>query len=547
MFTLLGGERKKKWTTLVHNGPMFPPLYEPHNIPISYINPINGETQKVYLNPKAEEIATLYAKILGHEILENKTFQKNFWKDWKETLGSDSPIKELRNCDFYEINRYYLNQKNILINLKPEEKEKIKKKKEAIEEKYQYCIIDGKKEKVGNFKIEPPGIFMGRGNNPNLGKIKRRINPEDVIINIGKEAPIPDTPSPNSDWKEVIHDETAIWLSSWKDTITRKNKYIFTSHEAGFKSKSDEKKFNRARELKKIIKKIHLNNNKNIDSTDEKTRQLATALYLIDNLALRVGSSKNKKETADTVGVTSLRVEHLKLLENNYIKLDFLGKDSIRYCNKVKVSQEIYRNLKEFQKDKARKDQLFNLINSQTLNEYLKSFMPKLTSKVFRTYNASETFQKGLNKIESEKMEKLSEGERINFLLELINQANAEVAILCNHQKAISSSFKNQIEKMDERIKKSKKLLKKAKTSKSKSKKERIEKIKKKIKLMQIKKKTKLKMKNVSLGTSKNNYIDPRIIIAFMKKYNIPVDKIFNKTLENRFDWAMNIENDFNF
>ena len=39
-------------------------------------------------------------------------------------------------------------------------------------------------------------------------------------------------------------------------------------------------------------------------------------------------------------------------------------------------------------------------------------------------------------------------------------------------------------------------------------------------------------MKNVSLGTSKTNYIDPRIIFAFMKKFEIPVEKLFTKTLE---------------
>ena len=526
---------------------MFPSSYEIHNLPILYKNPSTGKIEKIYLKPKAEEIATLYAKLLGNPILDNKTFQKNFWNDWKKSFDPDNPIKDLENCDFSEIHRFYINQKNILANLSLEEKQKIKNKKEAIEEKFKYCIIDGKKEKVGNFKIEPPGIFMGRGNNPNLGKIKHRIHPEDVIINIGREAKIPKPPGENTKWKEIIHDDTAIWLSSWKDEITGKNKYIFTSFESNFKSKSDEKKFDRARNLKKIIKKIHFNNNKNIEADDERVKQLATALYLIDKLALRVGSSKNKKETADTVGVTSLRAEHIKLLDNNYIKLDFLGKDSIRYCNKVKVSPEIYKNLKIFLNDKNKKDHIFDKINSQSLNDYLKSFMPKLTSKVFRTFNASETFQKNLGKVDETQIKNLSESERINFLLSLINQANAEVAILCNHQKAISSSFKNQIDKIDERIKNSKKLLKKTKTSKSKNKREKLEKIKQKIKLIQMKKKTKLKMKNVSLGTSKNNYIDPRIIISFAKKYDIPIDKIFTSSLIKRFEWAMDVDKSYLF
>ena len=50
--------------------------------------------------------------------------------------------------------------------------------------------------------------------------------------------------------------------------------------------------------------------------------------------------------------------------------------------------------------------------------------MEKLTSKVFRTYNASN-IPKNLLKIDNDKIEKLSNNERINFLINLINQANA--------------------------------------------------------------------------------------------------------------------------
>ena len=59
-----------------------------------------------------------------------------------------------------------------------------------------------------------------------------------------------------------------------------------------------------------------------------------------------------------------------------------------------------------------------------------------------------------------------------------------------------------------------------------------------------MKKDTKMKMKNVSLGTSKNNYIDPRIIFSFIKNYNIPEDKLFNKALINRFEWAKSKDNE---
>jgi DNA topoisomerase I len=56
-------------------------------------------------------------------------------------------------------------------------------------------------------------------------------------------------------------------------------------------------------------------------------RQRATALHLIDKLALRVGNEKDTDEEADTVGCCTLRVEHLELLDGNRVRFDFLGKD----------------------------------------------------------------------------------------------------------------------------------------------------------------------------------------------------------------------------
>ena len=65
--------------------------------------------------------------------------------------------------------------------------------------------------------------------------------------------------------------------------------------------------------------------------------------------------------------------------------------------------------------------------------------------------------------------------------------------------------------------------------------------MKTKIKLLKLKKKLYINTRTVSLDTSKNNYIDPRIIFSFIKKYNIPPEKIFSKKLINRFKWADDI------
>ena len=45
-----------------------------------------------------------------------------------------------------------------------------------------------------------------------------------------------------------------------------------------------------------------------------KLQQLGVATYFIDRLALRVGNSKDETAEADTVGCTTLRVEHIKCL-----------------------------------------------------------------------------------------------------------------------------------------------------------------------------------------------------------------------------------------
>jgi DNA topoisomerase-1 len=68
-----------------------------------------------------------------------------------------------------------------------------------------------------------------------------------------------------------------------------------------------------------------------------------------------------------------------------------------------------------------------------------------------------------------------------------------------------------------------------------------------KIKAYRLKRDTKIKMKNVSLGTSKNNYIDPRIIFAFIKKFEIPPEKLFTKVLLKRFEWASKVDSDYRF
>ncbi|KAH3774190.1 hypothetical protein DPMN_175564 [Dreissena polymorpha] len=65
-------------------------------------------------------------------------------------------------------------------------KQKLKEENAAKQEEYGFCIMDSHREKIGNFRIEPPSLFRGRGEHPKQGMLKRRVQPEDVIINCSK-------------------------------------------------------------------------------------------------------------------------------------------------------------------------------------------------------------------------------------------------------------------------------------------------------------------------------------------------------------------------
>lgn len=49
------------------------------------------------------------------------------------------------------------------------------------------------------------------------------------------------------------------------------------------------------------------------------------------------------------------------------VEFDFLGKDSIRYYNRVPVEKQVFKNLKHFVRDKAPSDDLFDRLTVSLL------------------------------------------------------------------------------------------------------------------------------------------------------------------------------------
>ncbi|KAL2623239.1 hypothetical protein R1flu_003444 [Riccia fluitans] len=543
----------QKWTTLEHNGVIFPPAYQPHGVKMLY------KGKPVDLTPEQEEVATMFAVMKDTDYATKTKFIENFWNDWKPILGAKHVIRDFEGCDFTPIYNWHMAEKEKKKSMTPEEKKRVKEEKLKVEEKYMWAVVDGVKEKVGNFRVEPPGLFRGRGEHPKMGKLKARIYPEHIVINVGEDAPVPECPMPGHKWKEVRHDNTVTWLAFWNDPInTKEFKYVFLAASSSLKGQSDMEKYEKARMLKDYIENIRSTYTRNFSSSDMAKRQIAVATYLIDRLALRAGNEKDEDE-ADTVGCCSLKVEHVTTVAPRSLQFDFLGKDSIRYFNTVEVEDQVYKAIKDFKKGKQNGQDLFDKLDTSKLNAHLKDIMPGLTAKVFRTYNASITLDTLLqDTVGSNVIEKSADYQR----------ANKEVAILCNHQRTISKSHSSQMEKLESKMAEAKQLLVDLKVDLDRARKgkppltdsegkkrggnpetlqKKIAQTEQRIEKMALDMSIKDDLKTVALGTSKINYMDPRITVAWCKRHDVPIEKVFNKSLLAKFSWAMNVEPEYRF
>ncbi|PRP82603.1 DNA topoisomerase I [Planoprotostelium fungivorum] len=529
-----------KWTSLEHNGVLFPPAYEPHGVQLIY------DGKPVKLPAEAEEMATYFSQYLETDHMKKPQFKKNFFKAFKDILSEkdkNNKISKFDLCDFSLIQKHLKDKKEERKNRTKEEKDKEKLEKEMITKKYGWAIVDGHKQKVGNYLVEPPGLFLGRGDHPKAGIPKRRLMPEDVTLNLSEGAKVPECPIAGHEWGGIVHNNNVGWLATWKDSIKPEAiKYVWLGANSRVKGKSDIKKFSTAQNLKKHIKEIRETYTKEMKDEDDKIKQRATALWIIDHLALRAGNEKDD-ESADTVGCCSLRVEHIK------------------YYNVVKVDKQVFKNLKHFQKGKEPSDELFDQLSTNYVNAHLKGMMEGLTAKVFRTYNASITLEKELANM------KMTDDMSVEEKMIMYNRANREKSVAKGHD-AQMGKLDTVIKELEEQKKKLQAHLKAVKKGKipeqpdeetedGKKKKKMPDdpaKIEKQISLIderiaktEHKKTEKDDLKTVSLTTSKINYIDPRISVAWAKANDVPIDRIFNKTLRAKFPWAMDVDADWRF
>jgi DNA topoisomerase-1 len=362
------------------------------------------------------------------------------------------------------------------------------------------------------------------------------VRAQDVTLNLGENASVPE-----GNWKEIIHDHSSTWLATWVETLTGKRKYVWLHDSAALRQENDKAKYDKAKKLADHEGKVQREIIKRMMRGDGK---VATVAYLILKLAMRVGDEKDPDE-ADTVGASTLRVEHIKFPQVNgrqVIEFNFLGKDSVPWQKKVEVDSDdtsaLYENLKKYMQGKNPGDPIFDGINSRKVNAFLQQIMPGLTAKVFRTCIATRVVQQQLSKANIDKYS--LEPQKIYTA----KKANLEAAIRCNHKKGIdpkNPASKKALEKFEESVAKKKEAIAKLKDDvaarrwntslQEKRLKEMLERLQVQLMLQQ-------ETRDYNLGTSLRNYIDPRVMKAWLNYVELDWTKVYTTTLQRKFKWV---------
>lgn len=540
--------------TLEHRGVAFPPEHHLRGISIS----IAGE--KFPLNQEQEELVYAWAKKKDTHYVRDPVFQSNFLVDFKKLLPERlRDISTIADIDFSEAfalveqeKRMKEAEKERIRNLPKDERKKIriarKSELDKLKAFYGKALIDGMEVDVANWLVEPPGLFMGRGQHPQRGKWKPRVTPNEVILNLGEG-----TLAPEGNWKRIVHDHSSTWLATWIEKLTGKRKYVWLHDSSSLRQGNDKEKYDKAIKLEKHIGKVQREIiNRMLKSRDLDQRKISTVCYLIFKLAMRVGDEKDPEE-ADTVGASTLRVEHITFREENsggrYVEFNFLGKDSVPWQKTIRVESEdtrgLYDNLKMLVEGKDKSSQIFDRITSNKVNLFLRSIdsknLPGLTAKVFRTFITTNVVRETLASPPFNRVNKnSSEAEKIYA----VKIANLKAAITCNHKKGIDpknpasmkalEKFKDSIMKKEETIRRLRSDLVEGRWKTETQKKRigvRLERIEMQLKLQK-------ETRDYNLGTSLRNYIDPRVVAAWLVQVDLDWKRIYTATLQKKFKWV---------
>lgn len=515
-----------KMKSLKQNG-----LYAPHYNEIGLSVMVKKE--KVNLSNVGEQMAIQFVRKLDTDYVKDPLFVTNFLIDFSKEIGKKD--LKLEDINWKEIQKYIEDVKSKTDAMTKEEKKQVLTLKKSLREKlkeiYGYATLDGEKVEVANWIAEPASIFMSRGANPNRGKWKRAILKSDIILNTSDGTGL-------EGWKEIAWEPSSMWVAKWISPLDGKEKYVWVSASSKLRQDKDMKKWEKAETLEQKMPELGSFILDNLTSKGIERRKLATAVYLIRYLGIRVGDEKIEGERG-TVGCTTLRSKNLSIIGNN-LKIDFIGKDCVRFTNDIGLPEKVLVNLKDLI-SKAGEGYVFDGLNSNSISKFLQEKIPHISAKTFRTFLASETF-KDSRKIYTATIE--GKGEAIGRLR--FKFINLDVAKKLNHKRKLPKNWKEMIVRKEERVKK---LLEKYDTFVREFKLHSDEKLQEKMSKaydawssaqqdLEFSKAS----ADFNLGTSLGAYISPKLVVSYCKEEKVPIEKVYSTVLLSKYKWSIGKE-----
>ena len=237
----------------------------------------------------------------------------------------------------------------------------VRKIKSKHKDKYTYEYLDHKGKKINQSIVKK--LLEGFYVPPAYKDVKINLNKNDKVLAIG-------------------YDE--------KD----RPQYIYNKK---FTEQNSKNKFHKMIVFGENYKKIMNSVKRDLYSEDEtKEKQIASALMLVVDCGIRIGSEKYRDEN-DSFGATTLEPRHIKI-KGDVVSVDFIGKKGVQNKGKCR-SKRLSRNLRIKKRTLKKDDSLFTYrtgdkwytLKSTDVNKYLKKF-GNFSSKNFRTWVANLSF-----------------------------------------------------------------------------------------------------------------------------------------------------------
>jgi DNA topoisomerase-1 len=241
----------------------------------------------------------------------------------------------------------------------------------------------------------------GKSGKPDMGS---EITDEDTINKI-KKFKIP----PSYDNVVILNNKKI--LAYGYDSKGRKQVIYNSKHI----EKQNEQKYDKIQRFDKHFLKIKKQVAKDLKSSDEKNKIIAIIITLILSCGFRIGNIKYEKQNK-SYGITTLNYSHIKLLNDNTVSFDFIGKKGVRnqaICKNKYIYAYLSAKLDilaypECPKCPECPEYIFKYnnrrITADDVNNYLMcNLKVNITTKDLRTWNANNLFNKYLHKYRNEK------------------------------------------------------------------------------------------------------------------------------------------------